>query len=365
MMVLFYFKFVLTGILFSLVIGALLVRFDKNRGYSSLELVLYSLGLGPAITVLILYYLMLLVPGKPHFFYLAAVFLIFGVMFIFALKGFAALGRRLYHWAKSCIAAWKGFDTRQKIKITAYWGVLSILLAGFLVIYPTRTLQTPMEHHDALVYGNLAKLHYQKREVTYSPVMLPAENGFVFQGTQKPSFSLLLTWEMMLNPKTANQQRDFDMFFKSTSGYYGLLIAAVFFLWLYRKNKYLALLGLLALLSGLRFFFMLLNYHLDAYRIFFLLVSWVWLAYAVKKKDRFSMVLLGVFSGLAAFSHLIGFVAAALSGMALLLFDDCRFKSRLAKVAALALFVIACGGVHYLLEAIMGAKYGFLTYVSF
>ena len=56
---------------------------------------------------------------------------------------------------------------------------------------------------------------------------------------------------------------------------------------------------------------------------------------------------------------------AMVNGLALLLFDDSRFKSRVVKVAALALFVIACGGVHYFLEAILGAKYGFLTYVSF
>jgi hypothetical protein len=152
------------------------------------------------------------------------------------------------------------------------------------------------------------------------------------------------------------------MYFRSTSAYYGLLIIAIQFLWLYRKNRYLALLGLLILLSGLRFVSMLVNYHLDSFRIFFLLVSWIFLAYTLKKKDRFSLFLLGVFSGFAAFTHLIGLAAALLNCLAVLIFDESGIKTRLLKSAALGVLILAFGNIHYLMEAFYGSVSGFLTY---
>jgi hypothetical protein len=167
---------------------------------------------------------------------------------------------------------------------------------------------------------------------------------------------------MMLNPEHFNQKKDFDMYFRSISAYYGLLIIAIQFLWLYRKNRYLALLGLLVLLSGLRFVSMLVNYHLDSYRIFFLLVSWIFLAYTLKKKDGFSLFLLGVFSGFAAFTHLIGLAAALLNCLAVLIFDESNIKARVLKTAALGLLILAFGNIHYLLEALYGSVSGFLTY---
>ena len=137
------------------------------------------------------------------------------------------------------------------------------------------------------------------------------------------------------------------------------------FFWLYGKNKYLALLGILVLLSGLRFFLILVEYHLDSYRIFFLMLSWIWLAYTIKKKDLFSLFLLGLFSGLMAFSHLIGLVVALVNGTALLLFSEVNFKTRACNTLGFAVGVTVFGGIHYVLEMLWGSPWGFLGYISF
>ncbi len=313
----FCLKFFLTGILFSLIIGAALVRLNRSNLHSNFELMLYSLGLGPVFTALMLYYLLLLIPGQAHLFYVLGIFVVYGVICIFSIKGFQILGVQLKEWVKSSTTKWKGLDSKEKFKRAIYWTFLLLLLGSFLIFYVGNTLQTPLENHDALIYGNPGKMYYHKKEVTYSKVMKPAKNGFFFQGPQKPSFSLLLTREMMLNDKQTNQSPYFDMYFRCNSGYYGLLIIGLYFFWLYRKNKYLALLGLLVLFSGFRFFLMIVNYHLDAPRMFFLVVSWIWLAYTIKRKDGFSLFLLGVFSGSTAFTHLIGWVVAVLNTLPL------------------------------------------------
>lgn len=361
---LFYFKLFLTGILFSLIIGAVLVRFNKTNTLSNFELILYSLGLGPVFTVSMLYYFLLLIPGRAHLFYLISILAIYGVISIFSIKGFQILGVQLKEWVKTSAASWKSMDTREKFKSAGYWTFLLVLLAGFLILYLGNTLQTPLEHHDALIYGNLGKMYYQQKQITYSRVMRPARNGFYFQGSQRPSFSLLLTWEMMLNNKQTNHSPGFDLYFRSMSGYYGILLLGVYFFWLYRKNKYLALLGLLVLFSGLRFFLMMFDYHLDAYRVFFLAISWIWLAYTLKRKDGFSLFLFGVFSGFTAFTHLIGLVVAAINTLALFIFYEDGLKARVFKVAVTVLLIAALGNIHYLLDALLGPEAGFLNYIA-
>ena len=359
-------KFLLSNILFSLILGALLVRINKkwntSAPYSTFELVLYSLGLGPVFTVLILYYLLLIIPHRPHLFYLAVVGAIYLLLLILGRKGFPEILRKAKASVKTLWA------TPGK---TVYWCILLAVLLGVLALFPGSILKTPIEGHDALIYGNFGKVYYQEKQVPYEKVMTPRKKGFFFPGSTKPSFSLLLTWEMMLNTKDTNKTREFDLYFRSISGYYGILITAVVFLWLYRKNKYLALLGMLVLLSGLRFFLMLTDYHLDSFRIFFLMLSWIWLAYTIKetaspphKGIPLSFLLLGVFSGFTAFAHLIGLVVAVVNGLAFFLFVEENFRARALKTALFFLSVLVFGGIHYVLEALFGSAAGFLTYIS-
>jgi len=358
----FALKFFLTNIVFSLIIGALMVRFYKSGAGTLPELLLYSLGMGPVVTVLVLYYQFLIIPGKSNGFYVTSVCLVFAGLAVFAAPGFKIIGRRLKEWWKQIVAGKNTVPLSAKLKTTAYWTLIITLLAGFLVLYVGNTLQTPLEHHDALIYGNLGKLYYQHKHVKYERVMIPGGKGFVFQGSQKPSFSLLLTWEMMLNPESVRRTPEFDMYFRSISGYYGLLLLAISFLWLYRKNRYLALLGVLVQLAGLRFVSMLVDYHLDSYRILFLLVSWIFMAKALENPHRFNHVMFGLFSGFAAFTHLIGLAVALVNLLAYLLFVNAGMKKRLLGTGAQALLVLLGGGIHYLLELFFGAAFGFVTY---
>lgn len=364
-MTFFYFKFFLTSIVFSLIIGGVMMRWNKENKYTAAELVLYALGLGPVFTVLLLYYLFLAVPGKEYIFYIVIILAVYAALAFIGFKGLRRIFQRARDFIKDKKAARRELSSKEKIKRAVYPLIVIILLGVFLVTFVGNTLQTPIEGHDALIYGNFGQLYAYRCQIRYVKVMTVTFGGFVFTGSQKPSFSLLLTWEMMLNGKEVNQNKDyqFDLFFRSISGFYGLLIAAVVFLWLYRKNKFLSLAALVVMVSGLRFMLMIVDYHLDSYRIFFLLMSWIWLGYTIKHKDNLSLFLLGIFSGFTAFAHPIGLLAALFNIIAFLLFDERPFKTRMVNTLWLGLIILACGNIHYPLEIIFGSVSGYLTYI--
>lgn len=374
-MSLFIFKFILTNILFSLIIGCVLVRINSLRTVNkldrfnwfdssgekvpNLELMLYSLGLGPVFTVLILYYLLLVIHGLPNLFYLAAVFLVYLALLVWGRKSVSIIARDLKKKFRLGFMAGKG----KRWKNLLYFSFLFVLLVVFLYIYLGSILQVPIVDHDILVYGNIGKLYYMEKAVRYSENIYNPIDGFFFIGSPKPSFSLLLTWEMMMNRSFAGgNDLSFDMYFRSVSVYYGLLILSVVFYWLYRRNRYLALLGIIVLFSGLKFFQVFVSYHLDSYRLFFLILSWVFLAYSLRSKEPLAFLLLGVFSGFTAFTHLIGVLVAMVNGLAFFLFQEARFKERLLKTLVLSAIILFFGGIHYVLEAVLGARFGFLTY---
>jgi len=361
----FYIKFLLTNLAFSLILGITLLRFNKKRVYSNLEIAMVSLGLGPIFTALILYYAFIIFPRQRYFFYIAAVTAIYMVLAVFPVWRFFASGGQGTLLKKGSPDLPKTFVKGNGSRTGKLAGtiVLIAFVGAFLYIYLGRTLKTPLEQHDALVYGNLGKLYAQKREIPYTKFTFPQPNGFVFHGSHKPSFSLLLTWEIMLNPREYKQKNGFDLYFRSITGYYGLMILVLLFMILPPGKRILAPLGVIVLFSGLQFLSMILNYHLDSYRIFFLLLSWIWLAYAIKNKDNLALFLLGAFSGFAAFTHLIGLAAALLNLAAYFLFAEIPLKPRLVKTAILTLLILVFGGFQYIMEILLGSISGFMTYL--
>ncbi len=296
-MILFSLKFLLTNILFSLIIGLVLVKYNHKTGagYSNLELLLYCFGLGPVFTVLILYFLLLTVQGYSDFFYLAVVLLVYTALLVWGRKSISLLVREIKE-------KFQTFNKKKTLEHVLYFSFLLILLAAFTFIYLTNTLQIPIEGHDTLIHGNIGKMYYVEKAVKYSDYIHNKKSGFFFVGSPKPSFSLLLTWEMILNRCFSLQKESlkpfdisFDLYFRSVSAYYGLLILLVLFCWLYRRNRYLALLGMVVLFSAFKFFQVFVGHHLDSYRLFFFILSWIFLAYSLKNRDRLSLFLLGYF----------------------------------------------------------------------
>jgi len=356
-MILFLIEFILTNIIFSVIICVVLMRFNERSTHSNLELLLYSLGLGPVFTSLILYYLLLFLPHQSYLFYFMSIFICFMFLSFLGRKYFSSLWDDIIKKIINTKNIFKKLNTSLQIKNILFLSIIFILLSIFLYLYLTNTLQTPLDGSDALRYGTLGKIIFKEKSLEYRWIHPYPKSGYYYDMNHAPSFSLLLTWEKIID---SFFKKDKDIYYKSISTYYGLLILSLLLFWHAKKSKYLALVGVFALLSGFSFFQTLITQHLDSYRIFFLIISWIFLAYAIAKRDFLSFFLLGVFSGLAAFAHTIGAVLVILNCLALFIFVKGNLKYKVKKTVFIIILVIAFGWLHYILDIFWG--YGWILF---
>jgi len=333
------------------------MRLNKEKIHSNLELLLYSLGLGPVFTSLLLYYLLLFSPHHSNIFYLLGVFIIYFILLFLGRKYFSVLLIGMTRKVKNIKKTFENLNIYHRIELIIFTSVLILVLALFLFLYLANTLQTPLDGTDALRYGTLGKIFFVEKSLEYRWMRSYPKTGYYYSTNHAPSFFLLLTWEKIMD---SFFNADKDLYYKSLSPYYALLILSILLFWLSKKSKYLALLGVFALLSGFSFFSTLITQHLDSYRIFFLIISWIYLAYAIEKKDSLSFLLFGTFSGFAAFAHTIGAVLVVFSCLAFFIFMKGNLKNRLAKTTFIIILIITCGWFHYILDIFWG--YGWIIF---
>lgn len=350
-MLLFFFKFTLTNLLFSIMLCSLFIRFNRDNKHSNLELLLHSLGLGPVVTTLLLYYSFLLIPHRSNLFY---VLLILTVYFSIAVTGknsFKTLYGEIVHTVKRQFSVFNQSAIYHQIGVMLLLSLIFVSLAQYLYVYFIKILPQPLIGHDVLTYGIIGEILFKEKSLAQIWIEDFRSNGFVYRLTCAPSFSLLLTWEELVNSLF---QVKSDLYFKSTGSYYGLLILTVQSFLIGKRNIWLAIVAAFALVSGLAFFLLFFSTHIDSYRILFIGISWIYLAYAIKNKDFLSLLLLGIFSGLAAFTHRIGVVLAVINCIGFFVFIDSKLKEKIVKTVILVILIICFGGGHYLFDLIWG-----------
>ena len=229
--------------------------------------------------------------------------------------------------------------------------IVSIPVVVYMVIFFLKILPHPLMGTDVVQYGIVGNMLFEAKSLL--PIWSKdfAESGFVYKITCAPSFSLLLTWEHLLDSIFALKS---DLYFRSLSAYYGFLILGVQFYWVAKRNKWLALLAAVALMSGYGFFLVFLKKHIDSYRIFFVCLSWIMLAYSLRDKNVTAYLLLGAFSGLAAYAHRIGIIVAGINCLVFFMIMQGGFRTRLLRVSCVFVFILACGGDHYIFDLIWG-----------
>ena len=348
-MTLFLLKFFITNIVFSFILCSAFIRLDKSDRYSRSELLLYFLGLGPAFTTLLLYYSFFVFKHHSNIFYFILIAAVYFLMAVIGRKSF----KHIFGDVKKNVK--KVFIVKDlalgKIEHIILMVIICVPLAVYLFFYLTKILPQPLIGHDILNYGITGRMLFDEKSL--APVWITnfSKSGYIYGALHAPSFSLLLTWEELVN---SFFHASSDLYFKSISTYYGLLILSVQYYWVSRINRWLAVLAALALVSGLLFFTKFLFPHIDTYRIFFFIMSLVYLVYAVKKPDYLSVILFGIFSGFAAFAHRIGVVTTAISCITFIVMMDYNFKSRVIKAAIVIMLILAFGGDHYIFDLIWG-----------
>lgn len=350
-MILFSLQFFVTNIIFSLIICASLIRFNNKKAHSNSELLLYSLGLGPVFTSLLLYYLLLFSPHHSYLFYLSSVLIVYLILSLLGRKYFSVLWTDITNKIKSTKKTFKNLNAYYRVELIIFSSFLILLLASFLFLYLTNTLHTPLDGTDALKYGTLGKILFKEKSLEYRWIRTYPKTGFYLISNHAPSYSLFLTWEKIMD---SFFKTDKDLYFKSINAYYALLILSVLVFWLSKKSKYLALLSVFALLSGISFFNKITQQNLDTFRVFFLIISWIFLAYTIEKKDPLSLFLFGIFSGFAAFAHNIGAIFVIFNCLAVFFFIRGNLKFKLTNTSFIIILVIIFGWFHYILDVFWG-----------
>lgn len=350
-MTVFLVTFFLTNLLFPSLIGAVLVTLDRQKSFQPGELLLYSLGLGPVFTSLMLYYLFALFPRQPDLFYLAAVSLIYLIIGYSSRRTIVAWIQGRFHRNTELPILSQAPKPRYHylaILRRAAPVLIGLIIFSFFVRY-VQAVQ--LNDHDLLGYGVMGKILYSAKALDPIWIYNYAANGFLHEAKHPPAVPLLLTWEKMVAGLFA---ADTDIYFRSVNGTYAFLILFVVYFWLAKQSRLLAWLVIGALLSSLVFFFCLFTYHLDSCRVFLLILSWIFLAYSVQRANRLSLILFGVTSGLAAFIHALNMAVVAINLFAFLLFLNARLIQRIAKTALAGSLILLFGALHYLFELLIG-----------
>jgi len=304
-----------------------------------MELLVYALGISPALTTLVLYYAFLLLPYRTDMVYILVICLFYGIILYWGMHSLPYI----YHEIKNKYV--QHVDLSLSIKY-----FLGFLLIGSSFIYYTITmLQYPLVGHDILNYGIVGKLLYEAKSLEPIWIVDYAQNGFFNKIKNSPSFSLILVWENILSAFNCITS---DNYFKSIGAYYCFLIIIVQYLWISKKNKSVALFGVIALLVAPAFFISLIFPHIDTFRIFLYILSFIFLGYSIQNKDMFSLFMFGISSGLCAFAHRIGLVLVVINCITLFVFYQNNKKYR--KMLFVLIMIVAFGGSHYLFDLIWG-----------
>ena len=325
------------------------MRFNIKNEFDNKELLLYSLGLGPFFTVLIIYYSFLLIPSRSSLFYLTMVGLIYLVITIFGKNHFKPLLISLYNGLKKLVMI-KG-DKYKQISHILFLLMIFIPITVYLIVYLMQILPRPLMRHDMLNYGITGKMLFEAKSL--GPVWINdfAQNGYLYKILHAPSFALMMTWEQMINSLF---HVDSDIYFRSIGAYYGLLILSIQFYWVSKQNKWLAVFSSFALLTGYDFLSLFIRNHIDSYRIYMFVISLIFMAYSLKYKDNLSLFLFGMSCGFSAFAHRIGIVIACINCFVFFITMDDKLKSRVIKTGVVVMLMLSFGGSHYLLDFIFG-----------
>ncbi len=358
----FMFMFFMTNVIFSGIIALGLIQYNHNENISNSKIFLLSLGLGPAFTAIVLYWLLFLFPYKSNIFYFVAV-----LLFYFLILLIIIFHQRL-NWSKDPANLKKPFYLIKQFAIltknntTKVFFIVVIAIGLVLSIYPTFIryskvyLLKPLVGHDVQSYGTEGKIYYKEKTFKHKYNGEHQKSGYISFSKHSPLFPLLLTWEKIAGSMVG---KDTDYYFKSITPFYGLLIVIFVFSVLSMKSIYLALLGSAALFSSSVFFSKFFSYHIDLFRIYFFSTALFFLASSIETKDRMQIILFCITSGFSAASHSIGAIVSGFSGLIFFLFYEDEMISRIKYFFFIIFSLFILGGFHYFYDTIWGTGWIF------
>jgi hypothetical protein len=351
--------FIMTNFIFPGIIAVGLIQYNRKKNISNLDIFLLSLGLGPAFTSIILYWLLFIFPYRSDVFYFSSVLLLYFLMSLIIIFQHKSNWNKNFTDLKQSIYLIKQFIFFNKIKV---FFIVVIIIGLVFSIYPTFNqyskgyLLKPLSGHDAQNYGIEGKIYYNEKTFKHRYDGEYPESGFINFSKHSPLFPLLLTWEKIAGGIT---EKDTDYYFKSLTPFYGLLIVAFVFSVLRIKSVYIAFLGSASLFSSSLFFKKFFSYHIDLFRIYFFITALVFLASSIHTKDRMQIILFSLALGFSAASHSIGAIVSVFSALIFFLFYEGEMINRIKYIFLVIFSLFILGGFHYFYDTIWGAGWIF------
>jgi hypothetical protein len=365
----FVLLFVLTNGVFSLAVSLCLFRFDKQKTIAPFQKLIFALALAPFLTSLFLYYLFWLVPGMAPISYIVVItsfFIILGALNINSFPELYSVIRQRFNFiSKTNVEDKNKFLLDLKfIKLYSSDYTLNYfnILTHAVVLYLSwqwlwRLIGIPIIGHDMLEYAIQARYFAHHRIIEYVQNRFHPENEFFYVGLHGFSFPLLGSWEVLFSELFGKTENDY--YYKSITGYYGFLIFFTQFHWLKRINILLAAAASVILFFTYGFFITITEYHIDSYRIFMIIASFITLAYAVKYHNNFTLVLLGIFAGAQAFIHSFGVFLSVFIVLSFFLFYKSTLQKRIVNAIIITLIIMLMGGIHYVMDVLFGTGWIF------
>lgn len=319
--------FLINGI-FTILIFTL---FNKNFKDKTL-LLLTSLGISPIFTSLITYYLLLLIPHKTSIFYLLIIASFYLLIYLIKRKEIPETLKIIKNIFLSC---------------NKYFLAVLLLL---IIVWQFTIITIPILGHDTFEYATQGKIFFTNKFIIYQERQFDSTTNFFYVGLHGFGYPLFGTTERFFNDIFSAQK---DYYFRSISGYYWILIVLLQYYLLSKKNKILAILATITLITSFGFTIMFAFYHLDTLRIYLLMLSTIYLLKSIDSDNNFNLVLFGIAAGLSAFSHSLNCILSSIQILTFFIFQK-KFGLKFIKTAYIILFFAAFGGIHYLLDTIGG-----------
>ncbi len=324
-----------------------------------MEWLIYTAGLGPFFTTILLYFLFLILPGYNDLFYVGMVIGIYLLLLVWNIRYlpfYMAACKRVVYGLKSGITFGPQETSNKKWNNPDVWFLLLLVAFGYYCFYVLMFEQ--LTGHDVLLYAIQGEIFYEDKSIAYAATRFNEARHFNFFALHGFGFPLLSTWERLLD---FDAMAGKDLWFKSTTGYYGFLIVLLQFFWLRKVKKQLALIGAVLLLGTFGWIVTFTVYHIDTYRIFACSVLFILTLKAVENlKDQSLIVGLGMFAGFSAFAHSIGVFLAFFAFGALLFFAKGNvIRERLPAVVLAGFVFLVMGGLHYVFDVFFGTGWIF------
>lgn len=347
----FVVKFLLCNLIGGYIVLMTILRyFVTDNRIPACILFILSLGIAPGLIAMIQYYSLLLLPGQSSLTYLLLITVKFVFLFSIStteLKAYQKIFKEIKQWHQKYFQ-----KTIAKISLVA--GVLFFMLTLFYLNYYIQS--KTITEHDTLEYAVQGKVFYNDKSISYSDHRYDEQSGFYYVGLHGFTFPLLATTERMMNDVAGFNG---DQYFRSVNMFFGFLIA--FFLYVY-LNRYSLMLGVLATLSLVicyGFFETFFKYHIDNTRIFYLLAAIFMLMEYIKSSRISTLILFSILLGLQVNSHSLGALMGMIELFVLFLFVQGSILSRMKTVALASGIVLIFGGVHYVLDVMIGTGWIF------